>query len=209
MLDEGFMAEARAKTVRQEREEVCAGLQYAASFHCLVKEWTDCEELKPKPREKWIFVNQKKEETRHRTEWCAETNKYRCMRCGRGSKYMKMPGKCTGPKYLEKNLGTWGKRHSGGHDTVRRMYRQGEALIWCTKCSGYARQSMGQKLMNCCKSEQVGTKEYGKMLKRIQVLEDGRIFAKEAKNWKIEGHKKTLQERNTEDCGMSLKQEDS
>ena len=32
-----------------------------------------------------------------------------------------------------------------------------------------------------------GTKEYGKMLKNIQVLEDGRVPAKEAQNWKIEG----------------------
>ena len=30
MLDEGFMAEARVKTVQQEREEVYAALQYAA-----------------------------------------------------------------------------------------------------------------------------------------------------------------------------------
>ena len=37
MLDVGFMAEARAKTVQQEREEVYAALQYAASFHCLVE----------------------------------------------------------------------------------------------------------------------------------------------------------------------------
>ena len=37
MLDEGFMAEARAKTVQQARE-VYAALQYAASFHCLVEE---------------------------------------------------------------------------------------------------------------------------------------------------------------------------
>ena len=41
---------------------------------------------------------------------------------------------------------------------------------------------MGPKLMNCCKSKQVGTKECGKMLKRIQVLEDGRVLAKEARN---------------------------
>ena len=34
---------------------------------------------------------------------------------------------------------------------------------------------MGPKLMNCCKPEQVGTKEIGKMLKRIQVLKDGRV----------------------------------
>ena len=99
MLDEGFMAETRAKTVQQEREEVYAALQYAASFHCMVEEWKDCEELKLKPKEKWKFVDQKREETKHRTEWCAEANKYRCMRCGRGSRYMKMPGKCTGPKY--------------------------------------------------------------------------------------------------------------
>ena len=61
---------------------------------------------------------------------------------------------------------------------VRRMDRQGEVLIWCRQCSGYARQRMGPKLMKCCKLEQVGTKEHGKMLKRIQVLEDGRIPAR-------------------------------
>ena len=102
MFDEGFTAEARAKTIQQEREEVYAAPQYAASFHCLVEEWKDCEELSPKPKEKWTFVDQKRNETRHRTDWCAEANTYRCMRCGRGSKYMKMPGKCTGPKYLSK-----------------------------------------------------------------------------------------------------------
>ena len=35
-LDEGYMAEARAETMQQKREEVYAALQYAASFHCLV-----------------------------------------------------------------------------------------------------------------------------------------------------------------------------
>ena len=34
---------------------------------------------------------------------------------------------------------------------------------------------MGLQLMNCCKLVQVGTKEHGKMLKRIQVLEDGSV----------------------------------
>ena len=48
MLDEGFMAEARAKTKQQGREEVCTALQYAASFHCLVEEWKDCEEAQKK-----------------------------------------------------------------------------------------------------------------------------------------------------------------
>ena len=69
------MAEARAKTVLQEREEVHEALQYAASFRCLVEEWKDSEELKPKPKGKLIFVDNKSEETKHRTEWCAEANK--------------------------------------------------------------------------------------------------------------------------------------
>ena len=101
------MVEARAKIMQQEREEVHAAPQHAARFHCLVEEWKDCEELKPKPKEKWIFVDKKSEETKHRTEWRAEADRYRCMRCGRGSKYMKMPGKCTGPKYLSENVGKW------------------------------------------------------------------------------------------------------
>ena len=105
MLDEGFMAEARAETLQQEREEVFLALQYAASFHCLVEQWKDCEELlKPKPIEKWIFVDKKSENTKHRTEWCAEADRYHCMRCARGSKDMKMPGRCTGPKILSKSV---------------------------------------------------------------------------------------------------------
>ena len=36
--DAGLVAQARASTIQQEREEVFAALQYAASFHCLVEE---------------------------------------------------------------------------------------------------------------------------------------------------------------------------
>ena len=35
--------------------------------------------------------------------------------------------------------------------------------------------------MNHCKPEKVGTKEYGKMLNRIQVLDEGRIPANDAR----------------------------
>ena len=69
MWDEGFMAQARTKTVQHGRKEVGAALQYAAGFHCLVEEWEDCEELMPEPKRKWIFVDKKREETKHRTEW--------------------------------------------------------------------------------------------------------------------------------------------
>ena len=96
---------------------------------------------------------------------------------------MKMPGKCTGPKCFSKMLEKWGKRHLGGHDLVRSIDRQGEMLIRCRKCSGSARQRMGP-------TRQVSTKEHGKMLKRIQIPEDGRVPAKEAKHWEIERQNK-------------------
>ena len=73
LLDEGFVAEAGAEAMKQEREEVYVALQYAASFHCLVEAWKDCEVLKPKPKEKWSFVDRKSEGTKHQTEWCANS----------------------------------------------------------------------------------------------------------------------------------------
>ena len=32
----------------------------AASFHCLVEEWKDCEELKLKRKEKWVLVDKER-----------------------------------------------------------------------------------------------------------------------------------------------------
>ena len=59
MLDGGVMAQVRVITIPKEREDVHAALQCAASFHCLVEEWKDCEELRPKPKEKLVFVQPK------------------------------------------------------------------------------------------------------------------------------------------------------
>ena len=56
----GNLALITASVVQQEREIVCAALQYAASFFCLVESWRDCEELKANPEEKWMFVDKKK-----------------------------------------------------------------------------------------------------------------------------------------------------
>ena len=172
--------------MKQEREEAYVALQCAASFHCLVEGWTYCEELRPRPKAKWSFVDKRRERMKHRTEWCAEADRYRCMRCGRESKDMKMSGKCTGPNLLSSRLGKWRSRHLGGHDLVRRMDRQGVVFIWRRKCSGYARQRMGSKLMNCCGPEQKDTKEFGKMVKRIQILEfemEGSMHKKACGTW--------------------------
>ena len=46
--------------------------------------------------------------------------------------------------------------------------------------------------MKCCKSEQMGTKEFGTIMKRNQTLEEGRVPVKEAKNWRVEGEKNRI-----------------
>ena len=51
---------------------------------------------------------------------------------------------------------------------------------------------MGSKLMNFCEPEQMGTRKIGRMLKRIQTLEEGRVPAKDTKNCRIEGEKKRI-----------------
>ena len=47
--------------------------------------------------------------------------------------------------------------------------------------------------------EQVSTEEHGKMLKRIRILEDGRVPAKEAKNCKLKHKRGELLGRNFKD----------
>ena len=173
------MAEATAETMKQEREEVYVALLYAAGFHCLVGEWKDCEELKPKPKEKWSFRGSKKRGDE-------ASNRVVC-----GSR-LKMPGRCTAdhnscPKVWENGEGAIWEAMSWSEEWTD---RQEEVLTWCRKCSGYARQRMGPKLINGCMPEQMGTKEFGKILKRIQTLKDGGVPAKETKNWRIEGEKK-------------------
>ena len=104
MLDEGFMVEAKAEAMQQKRQEVYATLQYAASFHCLVEERKDCEELKPKPKEKWIFVDQKKEGRNIERSGARKPTSIGALRVGKSSKYMKMSGTCTGPTFLSQIL---------------------------------------------------------------------------------------------------------
>ena len=58
---------------------------------------------------------------------------------------MKMPGRCTVPKYLFENWGEMEKKYLESHDLVG-VDRQGETLIWCRKCSGYARQRVRPKI---------------------------------------------------------------
>ena len=95
MLDEGFFSAGKSKhDPAGERRSVpilavCSQLSLFGGR----------KSFKPKSKEKWIFLNKKREAMKHQTEWCVTANKYRCMRC----KNLKMPGKWTGPKWLMKD----------------------------------------------------------------------------------------------------------
>ena len=62
---------------------------------------------------------------------------------------------------------------------------------------------MAQK--GLCRREQMGTKEFVKMLKRIQTLEEGRVPAKEADNGRIEGEKKRITRKEYQRVLSSLR----
>ena len=79
MVDGGLVAQVRANTVQQEQEEVCAVLQFAASFHSLVEEWTNgriVKSLSTSQQRSGPSRKKKGEARKHRTEWCAAANKY-------------------------------------------------------------------------------------------------------------------------------------
>ena len=72
---------------------------------------------------------------------------------------------------------------------VRSVDPDGEALVWCRKCSGYAQWCVGTKLMNRCIPEKKDTKEHGKMLKNVLELGQGDVPDRNAERWKVEGKK--------------------
>ena len=148
---------ATAETMQQEREEVYAALQYAAGLHCLVEEWKDCEELRPKPKEKWVFVEKEERECEASNRVVCGSRQVSMYEMGERKQTYEDARKMHMTEILVKEFGKWRRRHLGGHDLVRTVDRRRKVLIWCRKCSGYARQRMGPKLMNCCKPEPMGT----------------------------------------------------
>ena len=60
----------------------------------------------------------------------------------------------------------WKKAHMRGHSMVRRLDPNGEVFVCCSKCSGYATNRQGPKLMNRCQSHK-NTEEHGRLLLRI------------------------------------------
>ena len=86
------------------------------------------------------------------------------------------------------------------------MDRQGEVLSCCQNVLGLRTTENGTKTDELLQAGARGHNSMAKMLKRIQVLADGWISAKEARHWKTEGQKEGLG-KNTRYCGMSASPE--
>ena len=76
------------------------------------------------------------EAKRHRTEWCAAGSNYRCMRCGRSSKKMNMPGACEDPRWLGtdfncKLIKRYENTHLGGQSKWRGFVMAQEVFGSC------------------------------------------------------------------------------
>ena len=117
-------------------------------------------------KKKRIFVDRKRKETKHRTEWCANASKYRCMRCAKGSKYMKMHGKCTGPMYLSTIWVKMGKATSGRTRYGKKNGQTGRCSDLVQKMFGLCETETGTKIDELL---QAGASGHGKMPKRIQI----------------------------------------
>ena len=70
---------------------------------------------------------------------------------------------------------------------MRLVPASGETLLWCCRCSRYSRYRLGHELVNRYRPESKINKEYGRMKKRIEVLEHGRVPASKESCWKIAG----------------------
>ena len=101
-MDEGFMAEVSAKDSPTRKRGSLRGLAARGQLSLSGGNGQDCEELKPKAEEKIDFSWIRKTEGHQASNESGvlRPNEYRCMRCGRSSKYMKKPGKCKGPKFI-------------------------------------------------------------------------------------------------------------
>ena len=76
MLDERFMAEEERQRQSSRSVKMCMHpCSTQPAFTVWWKNGKTVEELKLKPKEKLIFVDKKRQDTKHRTEWCAQANK--------------------------------------------------------------------------------------------------------------------------------------
>ena len=119
-------------------------MQLASTVWC--KNARIVKSLDQTKRKVFIFLNKKKVKQRSidRSGVRQQTD------IEEAAKHMKIQGQCEGPMWWredsEQKLGRWRKSNGGGALDMVRVDRHGEALIWCRKCSVYARHRLSSGL---------------------------------------------------------------
>ena len=94
-----------------------------------------------------------------------------------------MPGKCEGPNYFVRKFGKMKKETSGGHDSVGRVDRQCEVLIWCRKMLGSREAEIGTKIDDLLQARASGhPKILARCSNEFRSSQTAKVPAKEAKN---------------------------
>ena len=179
MLDEGFMAQTRAETVQQVRS-------FCSTQPVFIAQWRNGKTVKNSSRSQKESGQEKRgnKASNRMVCCCQEVSMHQVVEDAVCT--WKMQRNCAGPKYLSNNLGKWRKRHLGRHENGKKNVQGGRSFDLVHKMFGLCETENGTELVIVA-SRSKWAREDGKMLKRILVLEDGRIAAKEARNWNIEG----------------------
>ena len=117
-------------------------------------------------KKKWIYVDENREDVKHRTEWCAAASKYRCMKCGRCSKANVLGSKC-----LSKNLGRWEKATYGRARCGKKNGQAGRSFDLVQNMLGLRTTENGTLTDDCCKLEPSG---YQRVRQDVKTISDSR-----------------------------------
>ena len=103
---------------------------------------------------------------------------------------MKMPGGMHRAETLVKEFGKLEKETLGRPRFGKKNGQAGRGSDFVHKILGLCEAENGTQIDELLQARASRHKKHGKMLTRIQVLEGGRVPAKEVQNWKIEGQKR-------------------
>ena len=96
-------------------------------------------------------------------------------------------------KTPNKSLGRWCKLRLGGHDTVRRVDCDGEAIHNIVQnVLVLSATKNGPQSMHRCKPEKMEQKDIERCWTRISTLEEGWVLAPNMRGWKVEGRKRRV-----------------
>ena len=154
-------------------------LQCAASFHCLVEEWKDCEELNSTPKAKWSFIDKSSEGLKHRVRGSKQVSMFEVRNLGGHDLVRRMDRKGEAKKLCRKCLGY-------------ARQRMGPKLVKCCGLEQMSTKEFGKMIKESRLSKKEESQPKRQRIgesreKRKELRERSKTILK----WKAQWHKKT------------------